>query len=694
MQPRPCRSDGGPGASPDAPGSSRGPAGAERDGRPSRVHRALLGCAVVCLCLLGAAPTPAATFSAWRQRQDIALPGPGLIRLELPAETLDAARADLADLRIQDPQGGEVPFLLDRGAPTPGVSRDAKSLRVALDAASTVLIVETGTTAALDGVTLSTPSEGFIKAARVAGSADGATWRVLAERLPIFRQPNGVQLHLPFPEGAWRFLRVTVDDRRSPPVPFTGARVRVAALDPVASVPVEVRTAGRVESPGETQITLQLGFAHLHLSALQIESPEPVFSRRVSLTARQVEGDAIHETRLAEALISRDVRPEGVPQDPVKISLDVTTPSRELFLRVRNEDSPPLPISAVRAERRPVHVLFVAREDGPYRLLAGNRRAAAPRYDLDHVRFDVSRAVRPLGVTPLAANPEYRAPDVVPSSAATGPALDVSAWPYRKPVRTAGTGMHQLELDLDVLSRTVSTHADLRLLSHGQQLPYILERTSVPRTLSTAVAAAGEPRRPKLSRWALKLTHGGLPLTRLACTTATPLFRRDMRLYEEALDARGGKFRRELGHATWVQTPERPVKELLLALSTEPTTDTLLLETHDGDNPPITLEACRASYFVRRVHFQAAADTHLYYGNRRAEPPRYDLSLVAHQVLTADATVASLDAEEQVGGSGWPTPLARMWRGGILLWGALAVVVVTLLVVISRLLPKPAPPGG
>jgi hypothetical protein len=35
-----------------------------------------------------------------------------------------------------------------------------------------------------------------------------------------------------------------------------------------------------------------------------------------------------------------------------------------------------------------------------------------------------------------------------------------------------------------------------------------------------------------------------------------------------------------------------------------------------------------------------------------------------------------------------------MWRGGILLWGALAVVVVALLVVISRLLPKPAPPRG
>jgi hypothetical protein len=254
--------------------------------------------------------------------------------------------------------------------------------------------------------------------------------------------------------------------------------------------------------------------------------------------------------------------------------------------------------------------------------------------------------------------------------------------------------MHQLELDLDVLSRSLSTSADLRLMSNGQQLPYILERTSVPRALAIEIAAAGDPGRPKLSRWALKLSHGSLPLARLSCTTATPLFRREVRLYEEALDARAGKFRRELGHGTWVRTPERPVKEMLLSLSNTPTTATLFLETHDGDNPPIGLEACQAFYFARRVHFHAAPDAHLYYGNRRAEAPRYDLSLMASRVLTAEAAAAFLGTEEQVGRSGWARSLPLRWPGGVVLWGTLAVVVLALLLVISRLLPKPAPPPG
>ena len=35
--------------------------------------------------------------------------------------------------------------------------------------------------------------------------------------------------------------------------------------------------------------------------------------------------------------------------------------SRELLVLIENQDSPPLPITRVRAERRPVYLLFLAR---------------------------------------------------------------------------------------------------------------------------------------------------------------------------------------------------------------------------------------------------------------------------------------------------------------------------------------------
>ena len=39
--------------------------------------------------------------------------GKGLARLRLPPEVLEATRGDLADVRLFDAEGGEVPFLLD-----------------------------------------------------------------------------------------------------------------------------------------------------------------------------------------------------------------------------------------------------------------------------------------------------------------------------------------------------------------------------------------------------------------------------------------------------------------------------------------------------------------------------------------------------------------------------------------------------
>jgi hypothetical protein len=223
-------------------------------------------------------------------------------------------------------------------------------------------------------------------------------------------------------------------------------------------------------------------------------------------------------------------------------------------------------------------------------------------------------------------------------------------------------------------------------------LPYILERTSISRALTPVVTVTDDAKNPKLSRWLIKLPQGNLPLSRLSCATRTSLFEREVTLYEEVADERGEKYRRNLGAVRWVQTPSRPGKEFVMTLESRLQTDTLFLETHNGDNPPIVLEEFQAFYTATRVLFKAepASELFLYYGNPRVSSPRYDLSLVAGQLLAADKTPASLAAGDQLKKSSWAegrTP----GKGGVLFWGILALVVVALLVIISRLLPKTPP---
>jgi hypothetical protein len=652
--------------------------------------RALLLCT-----LAGSMPVMAALPSEWQHAQQFDVSTPGLVKISLLVETLDAARPALEDLRLYDDAGNELPFLITRPVPSARAVQSARSFQVSLNPASTIITLETGLAQPLEGVTLESPAANFIKAVRVEGSADGQNWQRLAEGQPIFRQLSGAsQLHVSFPAGQWRWLRFTVDDQRSQAIPFTGARVHAADVE---AAPVELQTvaiADRNENPGETRLTLNLGAANLDVATVKIETDEPLFTRAVTLAVPRITDLGIFEQPVGQGVIYR-VAIEGQPPSAnLSVPLETKITARELVLLIRNEDSPPLPVSSVRVERRPVYLVFMARSAGTFHLLTGNKTCAAPRYDLAALGANLkSAAVTPVKISALADNPNYHAPEALGGLEVTGAALDVSAWKFRKSVPIARGGAQQVELDLDVLSHADGSLADLRVLQGSNQVPFIVQRTSISRAITPAVTVTNDAKNPKLSRWLIRLPAAHLPLTRLTCVVKTPLFQRSMSLSVEYSDERGDTFRRQLGSATWTQTPERKTKEFSLSLNSVPENSTLILETENGDNPPIELEKFTAFYPATRVLFKAKADDrlYLYYGNPRVPPPSYDLSLVAGGLLAADKAAAALGAEEQLKKSSWAESQTP-GKGGIVFWGILAVVVAGLLVIISRLLPKSSSP--
>ena len=646
------------------------------------------------LGLLGSFAVHAAALpSDWQHEQRFDVAAPGLVKFSLPAESLSAARPALEDLRLYDDAGNELPFLIERPTPAGKVSQPAKSFQVSLNASTTVLTLETGLAQPLDGVSLETPAGRFIKAVRVDGSADGQRWRSLATGQPVFREPYGAsQLRVAVPAGSWRWLRLTVDDARTQPIPFTGARVHAASAEAMATELQPATIVERNENPGETRLTLNLGAANLDVASVRLETDEPLFTRLVSLAVPVVSEDAVREQAIGQGCIYR-IAVEGHASENLSVPLEARVRSHELFVLIHNQDSPPLAITGVRVERRPVNLVFLVRQAGTYHLLTGNPRCAAPRYDLASLGADLKNVVgAPLKISALADNPDFRAPEALAGVELGGTALDVSAWKFRKPVKISGGGAQQLELDLDVLARAGPGFADLRVLRGSNQVPYLVQRTSISRALTPAVTVTNDAKQPKLSRWRIKLPQAGLPLTRVSCQARSPLFQRDVTLYEELTDDRGDQYRHTLAGAAWTQTPDRRSREFALALNERLAGDTLFLETENGDNPPIELEKFTVFYPATRVLFKANPDDELflYYGNARVSAPSYDLSLVAGELLAADKKIASLSDEQSLQKTSWrdaQTP----GKGGAIFWGILALVVVVLLVVISRLLPKPPP---
>jgi len=487
---------------------------------PTRNEFSAAANGVLVLSLLFAPETAglAATFSGWEHQQKPTVPSAGVIRIALPAETLDAALSNLADLRVVDPAGNEAPYLLNQPVATPETFIAPKKFKSSLNAQTTVLSIETGVSLPLAEVLLATPEASFIKPVRIEGSNDGNRWQTLADDRPIFRQPNGAnQLRLALTPANWAYLRINIDDGRSRAIPFTGATLRVQGEPaPTESVPVQIRE--RADVPGQTRLTLDFGAAHLFLTNVRLETPDTLFARRVTLVTQEMEDNVIIERPLGRGTIFR-VEIEGQPPvAQLDFPINVISPGRELLLLIQNDDNPPLAITGIRAERRPVFLIFRATQAGDYSVLCGNKKVIAPRYDLGALGGNLKNvSISPLRLSGIVANPTYQPGETLPGIAMGGAALDVSDWRFRKAITVSRGGVQRLELDLEILSRAQPNFADLRLMREGKQVPIILERTTLTHSIPFKVGFADDPKSPTLSRWSLKMSQSNLPITRITC---------------------------------------------------------------------------------------------------------------------------------------------------------------------------------
>ncbi|MCX6876360.1 MAG: hypothetical protein NTW21_21505 [Verrucomicrobia bacterium] len=646
------------------------------------------------------AVAPAATHPAWQWEQAVQVPAAGMVRLDLPPPTLNASRPDLADLRLLSPTGVETPYLMEvpeSAAPREMKAVDFKATLVEpapATAAATVLEVGTGTGEPIAAVTLETPAREFIKSVTIEGRREGTDWQALATREVIFRQAGGAErLRLPLPAVGWQRLRFTVSDARSGPVAFTGVGILLADSRKPETVGHPVGLDPVMESSGTTKLGMALLVANLHLADLKLEVTDPVFSRHYSLGVIENSADDPPAIKpLAEGTLYRVLGEQGSSAEQLVIPIHQRIPGRQLRLTLQNGDSPPLSITSASARRYPTTLAYYAPQPGTWKLLTGNSMAETPRYDLAPLRGELTKADgQRLSPGPLQAKADFQVPPALPGVDPAGASIDLTEWGFRRAVQAPATGVIRIELDPPALAHSNTSLSDLRLVQDGRQLPYLLESDPILRTIQPASAAHADPQRPNVSRWQLTLPLDNLPVTDLLADSASPLFTRTFVATAERKDSLGNAWTQTLGTATWTRTasPGGQPNSLMLGLANTRLPATFWLETANGDNPPITVDNIRIRYAapLLAAKLVSAAPLFLYYGNPEASTPAYDLRLVRAELLAADKLSATLAAEETL------RPERRrndeVSPGSPWLWAALALVVVVLLVVVARMLPKP-----
>jgi hypothetical protein len=629
----------------------------------------------------------------WRFRQTMEVPQTGLIRVNLPAETLGAARPDISDIRIIDANGRELPFVIDRPLPQPESVVPAREFLSSIDGTVTRLQIVTGTKGTLRSISLAAPGRAeFIKPVRVEGSHDDRNWRVLADYQPIFRMAGAAtELRVLIPEGTWEFLRLTIDDNRSAPVPFTGAELHIGTMG-AATEPVALTIRSRDENPGVTRLALELGAMNLTPAALHLEVTDPLFSRDVTVAVPQVSGSNITEEALVRSVVYR-IDVDGKPQSRLDVAIDRQIDATELLLLIENGDSPPLTITALKAERRDVGVMFSAPRAGRYVLLSGNSQCAAPNYDLSALAHQIkAMQSKTVALSAIAPNPDYKAADALAAVSFAGAKIDVAPWSFRKAVKAGATGTQEFELDVDVLAHANRDLGDLRLVSDDRQIPFLLEKTSITRMIPLQQSSLSDSKKPNISRWSLKLPKAGLPISRILCRPGPGVFHRELHLFETVSGGVGEDYRSDLAGTSWTQTLNQKPRDLAFELSHALETDTLILETDNGDNPAIELSDFRAYYPVTRAIFKSSvtggAPVRLYYGNSDVSAPHYDMSLVAPELLRSERVVVATGPEEVLNARAVAAGDTLTGPSRYIFWGVLALVVVGLLALVARFIPK------
>jgi len=330
-------------------------------------------------------------WRSWRYSRSIpATAYSGMAELELPAGILAHSHNHLADLRLIDDRGLEVPYVLyvDRGGDPVTHSWTAKLHENSfVPGQYTQIVLEVRTNSLFHNtVRLETPEPDFINWVEVAASDDAHVWRIVNPRAPIsrFRHENleGSQT-IHYSETASPFLRLRIFEP-SGQFPVTGVGILAYDTREPDHPPVPVPAEFQLDSSaplGVTRWTADLSTDQFPVTELVLATRQREFYRAVRVLTSV--DDKEWQWRCGGEIFRYKVG------EKLEASLLVAFPEdwsgRYWRVEILNGNDPPLTDVVPYFQMIPRLVFFRTAEGRSYRIIYGNTAALAPQYDLARI---------------------------------------------------------------------------------------------------------------------------------------------------------------------------------------------------------------------------------------------------------------------------------------------------------------------
>ena len=664
--------------------------------------------AVAILLGLGLLVWPAAVATqtvpgGFRFERPIVTTGPGPHRLAMDVPLLVGAAEGVTDLRLFDASNREVPFILVRPAAATAVWRRGALLPIAPTETAarktSGFEADLGETVNVDRFRLRGLPAGFLKRLVLEGSGDRERWTLLAGEATLFDLPDEQlqQLELPFTAGMYRYLRVTWDDSRSGRLPMpASAEVRqVVENAPPAPLRAPAVVERRPSEPGRSRYLIRLPGPHLPIVALALDVSADRVLRNAEVTESRLSGGEAAPAILGRATLRRAVLGTVAASD---LRIPISAPNEPVVdLSIEDDDNPPLSLNGITAEFAELPWIYFESAGGPLVARYGGTNRQTPHYDLEAVRGSLridavtdARWGEPTGVE----TPEPRSTAPLPLE---GAPIDATLFRHVRDLPPGDAGLVALPLDAAVLAESGGPNqsfADIRIIdSGGRQVPYLVERRSEPLaldlTLAPATSTAVDTTSGRQTVYRVRLPFAGLPAARLVLTTDARVFDRRVQVGVERPADRNRRepwFEQVTG-ARWLHADrDRPSPPLQLTIGSVDATEMLVI-VDEGDNRSLPLGPPRLLLPSYRLRFyrQAGTQLKLAYGRHDLSAPRYDLALLAPQVLGVAAT-------EIAAGAVTPgaAPATTTLVSPVLFWSVLGLAVVILIGFVVKLIGKTA----
>ncbi len=378
---------------------------------------------IVILLVLSAGNVFALDLTKWQYKADVTV-GDGTdkyCKLSLTPEIYNAAKLDLADIRLIDTDGEQVPYVLARPKDiaqsfkyNPAIinrsTKEDKAAMVTLDFGKQVL---------KNRIEVQTAGDNFRRAVRVEGSNNNIEFFTVVDTAYVFAITSQRRFsRIDLSPNDYRYLRISVapmaEENQSPVINDIKASKYESKLAERQPVKMSKLEHSEDEKSKSSIYIYDLEYRQLPITEIELEVADNAFYRYVTLEGRDTTTTKVridsedNRQRFREVevewksiigdTIYRYLETSGKKCEKLLLRISPgTRVYRYLRLVISNYDDRPLALSSTSAKMIAHNIVFESQDSSELVLYVGSQSAGMPRYDLSRI------LTRPLQVKAMMA---------------------------------------------------------------------------------------------------------------------------------------------------------------------------------------------------------------------------------------------------------------------------------------------------